>query len=155
MHLQAHCLGFLQMSRSRTTQCFCAIDTTAFSLVMVVLLLGIYIFGSAATPGFHAYSSWQRLPRTPHASAQPDFTNRDATVITVRRDGEFFLGNEEVALEQISSRLREQQSVSSGKSKVYLKVDENARYCLVKQVIDAVHSAGVQRITVLTRPPTL
>lgn len=84
-----------------------------------------------------------------HAGAVPHAARVDAIWITVERTGKVWFGNNRVTepsqiTEQIQLRLAQ-----GSERKIYLKVDQRARYGVVREVLKAVHSSGVEDIAFL------
>ncbi|MFZ0332797.1 MAG: biopolymer transporter ExbD [Candidatus Acidiferrales bacterium] len=84
--------------------------------------------------------NWENMP-----AAERD----DAVVVAVTRDGRFYLGNNEIALNTITSTVEDKISNKLDKT-VYVRADENAKYGDVKKVVDAVRDAGVDNVGLLT-----
>ncbi|MGB6484361.1 MAG: biopolymer transporter ExbD [Candidatus Acidiferrales bacterium] len=84
--------------------------------------------------------NWENMP-----AAERD----DAVVLAVTRDGNYYLGNNQIALNQITSTVEDKISNKLNKT-VYVRSDENAKYGDVKKVIDAVRDAGVDNVGLLT-----
>lgn len=141
----------LRMRRHKSQKCFCAIDATAFSSVMVVLLIAVYVFYSAAAPGFHEYIY---LPRVKHTTAQWGAASPDAMTLTIKESGRYFFGREQVTPEQIALKIQDHLDCGAPR-KIYLKVDYRTRYKVLAQVLNAIQYAGVERVAFLTQPPTL
>ncbi len=63
------------------------------------------------------------------------------------RDGQLYFGTDQISSSQIAPRIRE--GVSSGaEHRVYLRADARVRYYVVKTVLEAVQSAGVEDISI-------
>jgi biopolymer transport protein TolR len=84
--------------------------------------------------------NWENMP-----AAERD----DAVVVAVTRDGNYYLGNNEIALNQITSTVEDKISNKLDKT-VYVRADENAKYGDVKKIVDAVRDAGVDNVGLLT-----
>ena len=84
--------------------------------------------------------NWENMPQ-----AERD----DAVVVAVTRDGRFYLGNNEIALNTITSTVQDKLSNKLDKT-VYVRSDETAKYGDVKKVVDAVRDAGVENVGLLT-----
>jgi biopolymer transport protein TolR len=84
--------------------------------------------------------NWENMP-----AAERD----DAVVVAVTRDGRFYLGNNEIALNNITSNVEDKLANKLDKT-VYVRSDENAKYGDVKKVVDAVRDAGVDNVGLLT-----
>jgi biopolymer transport protein ExbD/biopolymer transport protein TolR len=108
---------------------FCSIDASALAAVMLVLVVVMMIAQSAPHHGFGP-----DLPHASHAVSMSGANREDAMVIAVMRDGKVFLGNEHIRSDQLSSKVLDR----------------------LKEVLDGVRSAGIERIAFLVvqrRPP--
>lgn len=76
--------------------------------------------------------------------------NRDtALVIAITRDGNYFLGTKQIALESITETIRDE--IASGREKiVYVRSDARAKYGAVVKAVDEVRAAGVEDLALLT-----
>jgi biopolymer transport protein ExbD len=88
-----------------------------------------------------------QMPVTPTAPEIPDADRLDAVVVSVMANGHAFIGTKLVEFTQLAETLRSQLQ---GKSPVYLKLDSRVSYETFMKVIDAVHTAGVPKIGLLT-----
>jgi biopolymer transport protein TolR len=73
----------------------------------------------------------------------------DAVVVAITRDGRYFLGNNEIAINTLTSTVEDKMSNKLSKT-VYIRADENAKYGDVKKVVDAVRDAGIDNVGLLT-----
>jgi biopolymer transport protein TolR len=73
----------------------------------------------------------------------------DAVVVAITRDGRYFLGNNEIAINTLTSTVQDKMSNKLSKT-VYIRADENAKYGDVKKVVDAVRDAGIDNVGLLT-----
>jgi len=121
------------------------IDPTVFAVVSVILLcafMGV-VPGTGCRTGLDLY-------RARHAVAIPRALRKDAITISVNRDGRVFLELDQLPVEALSDQIRE--SVRKGAEKrIYLNVDQRAKYGTIADVIDQTHVSGVQNVTILTR----
>jgi biopolymer transport protein ExbD len=79
----------------------------------------------------------------------------DAIIVAVTRDGGIYLGNNEITLDQITDQVKDQISNRLDKT-VYIRADARAKYGDVVKAVDAVRSAGVEDLGLLTEklPPS-
>ena len=73
----------------------------------------------------------------------------DAIVIAVARDGRIYLGSQQVVLDQITSMVQDRIANRLDKT-VYVRSDARAKYGDVVAVVDAIRSAGVDQLGLLT-----
>lgn len=124
---------------------------------MTVVILTLLTIEMVAFPmgwGHHGVSI--DLPKTYHPINMLGANREDAIVIGILRDGKVFLGKEQVTatglLDKINGRLNQH-----AERKVYIKADARVQYATVSMVLDAVSSAGIEKIGFLTdrrRNPT-
>lgn len=73
----------------------------------------------------------------------------DAVVVAITRDGRYYLGNNEIALNSLTSTVEDKMSNKLNKT-VYIRSDANAKYGDVKKVVDSVRDAGIDNVGLLT-----
>lgn len=79
----------------------------------------------------------------------PNADRDDAIIVAVSHDGHYYLGNQDIALDQITSTVKDRIANRLDKE-VYVRSDERAKYGDVKKVVDAVRDAGVDNLGLLT-----
>jgi biopolymer transport protein ExbD len=73
----------------------------------------------------------------------------DAMIGMVARDGNVYFRSETLSPQELTPRIR--QCLRTGSERrVYLRADARVRYEAVKPVLEAIQSAGVEDISVLT-----
>jgi biopolymer transport protein ExbD len=123
----------------------CRIDVTAFAAVMVALVgmfLGIYGFVD------HRDRISVDLAHVSSPAPMQSELREDVMEVAVTRDGKIYFGLEQIMIDNLSDRIRE-SARQGAEPKVYIRADMRARYGGVKQVIDAVQSAGIENIAFL------
>ena len=90
-----------------------------------------------------------QLPVTASAVAVPRADNQDALVVAVTADGTTYLGVDRVATSALADRVRTLLSARSDKT-LYIKADARVPYARVVEIMDAVRTTGVDRLTFLT-----
>jgi biopolymer transport protein ExbD len=73
----------------------------------------------------------------------------DAIVVAISRDGNIFIGNNEIKKEDILTQVKDRISDRLDKT-VYVKSDARAKYGRVVEVVDEIRSAGVDQLGLLT-----
>ena len=121
------------------------INVTPMVDVMLVLLIIFMVITPMLSKGVSV-----DLVRTRNPVAMDEADAEDALVVAVTRDGQIFLGrtklNEPGDLTQLVSDV-----VSNRIDKtVYIKCDARSRYERVVEVVNAVRSAGVDQVGLLT-----
>ena len=87
----------------------------------------------------------------------PNADKDDAVIVAISRDGNIFLGNKLMALDDISWQVRDRISGRLDKA-VFIKSDARTKYGDVVRVVDKVRSSGVESVGLLTdkvKPRTL
>jgi biopolymer transport protein ExbD len=100
------------------------------------------------------------LARTENAVAMDDASKEDAVTIAVTRDSRVFLGQDQVTLADLGTKVNDLLQNKTSKM-VYFRSDARAHYGTVEDAIDAVRTAGVDEVGLLTensfassKPPT-
>jgi biopolymer transport protein ExbD len=73
----------------------------------------------------------------------------DSVIISITRDGNFYLNADQVSVENVGSQVAELLADRAEKL-VYVKSDYRTTYGNVKDVVDSVRAAGVDQIGLLT-----
>ncbi len=93
------------------------------------------------------------LPKVSAAIVMENANKEDAIVVAVTRDGKTFLGGDQVSLEVLGARVADalaKKTEASADKTVYLRADNRANYGKVMDAIDAVRTAGVSQLGLLT-----
>jgi biopolymer transport protein ExbD/biopolymer transport protein TolR len=80
----------------------------------------------------------------------PDADKEDAIVVAVTRDGGVYLGQNKTSLDQLGVQVREKLADKPGKT-IYVRADARAQYLAVENAVDAVRTAGVDNVGLLTQ----
>ena len=83
-------------------------------------------------------------------TSMPDADKEDAIVVAVTRDGGVFLGQNKVAPSELGLQVRDKLSDKPGKT-IFIRADARAQYRAVEDAIDAVRTAGVEDVGLLTQ----
>jgi biopolymer transport protein TolR len=119
---------------------YCRVDAyplvgLSFSLFMIFAIL-------TASPPHHGGPD---LPRTRNASPMPRAVREDAQIVSVMPDGVIYYGNFRISTEELHDRIRE--SVRNGADrKIYIRADARAKYFNVKQVLNEISTAGIEKV---------
>ena len=89
------------------------------------------------------------LPKVKHSEPMPGAHREDATIVTVTRDGNVFVGNTQVQLADLPSQIAKSLA-QGGERKGYLKANARAKYGDVKAVIECTKGAGMENIRLIT-----
>ena len=99
------------------------------------------------------------LAKTNTAVAMNNASKQDAVTVAITRDSKVYLGQNQVNLGDLGSKVSDLLQNKTDKT-VYFRADERAHYGTVEDAIDAVRTAGVEEIGLLTennqtnKPPT-
>jgi biopolymer transport protein ExbD/biopolymer transport protein TolR len=78
----------------------------------------------------------------------PDANKEDSVVIAITRDGNVFLGANQVSLTDLGPKVADLLTNKTNKL-VYIRADARARYGTVQDVVDNVRTAGVDSLGLL------
>jgi biopolymer transport protein ExbD/biopolymer transport protein TolR len=90
------------------------------------------------------------MARVDNATNMPDADKEDAIVVAVTRDGGVFLGQNKTSIDQLGVQVREKLADKPGKT-IFIRADARAQYLAVENAIDAVRTAGVDDVGLLTQ----
>ena len=88
------------------------------------------------------------LPKVWHPKPMPGARREDALTVDILRDGMIYFGHGPTKPDDLPAQIRERVRWGAEK-KIYIRADGRARYGTVLEVLDAIHSAGVERIAFL------
>ncbi|HXB62099.1 MAG TPA: biopolymer transporter ExbD [Acidobacteriaceae bacterium] len=89
------------------------------------------------------------LPQTLTPEVMPDADKEDAIVVAVTRDGHTYLGAEQISLDDIGPQITDKLANKTSKE-VYMRADARAPYGRVMDAIDAIRTAGVEQLGLLS-----
>ena len=112
--------------------------------IMLVLLIIFMVVTPLFQPGEPV-----NLAKVDNPIEMPNAGKDDAIILAVSRDGSFFLGNTMIALDEVSSRVRDRISGRLDRT-VFVKSDGRAKYRDVVKLVDKVRLAGVDNVALLT-----
>jgi biopolymer transport protein ExbD len=110
-------------------------------LVLLIIMMVITpMLQNGVTVDMAQVRNWEDMP-----NAAKD----DAVIVAISRDGHFYLGNNEIALDQITSQIKDKLSGRLDKT-VFVRSDYRAKYGDCVKVVDAIRDAGVENVGLLT-----
>jgi biopolymer transport protein TolR len=130
-------------SSARVHRPLSEINVTPFVDVMLVLLVVFMVAAPMLQTGIDV-----NLPKT---TTQNLRMWEEPLVLTVRKDGTFFLARQEVALEDLETKLRAIFETSEDRD-LFLRADEAAPYGMVAKGLAAAREAGAKRLGMVTEP---
>jgi biopolymer transport protein ExbD/biopolymer transport protein TolR len=120
------------------------INVTPMVDVMLVLLIIFMVITPMLQKGVSV-----DLARVQNPRSMADADKEDAVVLAVSRDGKIYLGSTPIAIDQITTTVKERLANKLDKT-VYVKSDARTRYGDVVTVVDNVRAAGVDALGLLT-----
>lgn len=120
------------------------INVTPMADVMLVLLIIFMVITPMLQKGTPV-----ELAKTQNPVDMPDADHDDAVLVAVTRDGKFWLGQDRVNIEDLAAKVGDLLSAKMDKT-VFVRSDYRSRYGDVKQVVDTIRSAGVDKVGLLT-----
>lgn len=115
---------------------------------MVDVMLVLLIIFMVVTPLLQKGASVD-LAKTNNPVAMQDADKEDAVLIAITRNGKVFLGQDSIAPNQLTTKVRDKLEKKTDK-RVFVKADAHAKYGDVVEVVDNVRSAGVDELGLLT-----
>jgi biopolymer transport protein TolR len=120
------------------------INVTPMVDVMLVLLIIFMVITPMLQKGVSV-----DLAKVNSPEAMPDADKEDALIVAVMRDGQIFFGNDKIAADQLTQKVKDRLTNRVDK-RVYVRADARAKYGSVVEVVDNVRSAGVDDLGLLT-----
>ncbi len=90
------------------------------------------------------------MAKVANAVPMPDADKDDAIVVAITRDGGVYLGQDKIATDELGVKVRDKLADTPGKT-IYIRADARAQYRAVEDAIDAVRTAGVDEVGLLTQ----
>lgn len=120
------------------------INVTPFVDVMLVLLIIFMVAAPMMTQGVDV--------DLPEVNAPPVDTEQDPLVVSITLEGQVFINDINVPLEDLEERLSKIAENLQGNIHVLLKADENVSYGTVVKAMAAIKAAGVRGLGMITDP---
>ncbi len=125
------------------------INVVPMADIMLVMLIIFMVITPMLQKGFSV-----EMAKTDNPRDMKDADKDDAVMLAVSRDGRYYLGNQQVLLEQVVEKVSEMLEERLDKS-VYVKSDARARYGDVVKLVDEIRAVGVDQIGLLTEQRAL
>jgi biopolymer transport protein TolR len=90
------------------------------------------------------------MAKVDNPTNMPDADKEDAIVVAVTRDGGVFLGQNKIAVSELGAQVQQKLADKPGKT-IYIRADARAQFLAVENAIDAVRTAGVDDVGLLTQ----
>ena len=120
------------------------INVTPMVDVMLVLLIIFMVVTPMLQKGMNV-----EMAKANNPIAMEDADKDDAVLVVVTRQNKVFLDTEEVSIETLGTKVQDKLANRADK-KIYIKADQAAKYGRVVEVVDAVRTAGVDQVGLLT-----
>ena len=91
------------------------------------------------------------MVRVENTTNMPDADKEDAIVVAITRDGNVFLGQNKTAVSELGRQVSAKLADKIGNKTIYIRADARAQYRAVEDAIDAVRTAGVEDVGLLTQ----
>ena len=115
---------------------------------MADIMLVLLIIFMVVTPMLQKSVSVD-MARTVNTRSMKDADRDDAVYVTITRDGNVFLGSDQVRLEELLGQVQDMIASRADKT-VYLKSDMRAKYETVVDVVNEIRAAGVDQLGLIT-----
>lgn len=119
------------------------INVTPFVDVMLVLLVIFMVTAPIIQQGVEV--------NLPQAKASPVQDREDPLIVTISRDGQVYLNDNEMTPDELRSKLEANRRLNPGKA-VYLRADREVRYGSVMAAIGEIKAAGIERLGMMAAP---
>jgi biopolymer transport protein ExbD len=123
------------------------INVTPMVDVMLVLLIIFMVITPLADQKVNV-----TLAHTQTAVAMDNASKQDAITIAITRDSKVYLGQDQTTLADLGTKVTDLLQNKTDKT-VFFRADERSHYGTVEDAIDAVRTAGVEEIGLLTENP--
>jgi biopolymer transport protein TolR len=120
------------------------INVTPMVDVMLVLLIIFMVITPMLQHGVSV-----DMAKVNNPEQMPDADKEDALIVAVMRGGDVFFGNDKIAVDQLTAKLKDKLANRPNKL-VYVKADARAKFGSVVDVVDNVRAAGVDQLGLLT-----
>ena len=134
-----------EVSSGRESSAISQINVTPLVDVMLVLLVIFMVTAPIIQQGVQV-----NLPQT-QSNAIPG--TEEHLVVTVAKNGKIYLNDNAMTLGELGIKLRAIKKLQADKQ-VYLRADQDVRYGVVMNTIAAIKQAGIEKLGMVTRPPS-
>jgi biopolymer transport protein ExbD/biopolymer transport protein TolR len=90
------------------------------------------------------------MAKVDNPTNMPDADKEDAIVVAITRDGTVYLGQNKASVSELGGMVRNKLAAVPGKT-IFVRADARAQYRAVEDAIDAVRTAGVDDVGLLTQ----
>src|SRR3989338_445242 len=132
-------------SSQRNGSTISQINVTPLVDVMLVLLVIFMVTAPIIQQGVQV-----NLPQA-KAGAIPG--KEEQLVVAIARNGRIYLNDNPMTLPELGKKLRAISKIRRDKE-VYLRADQDVRYGIVMRTIAEIKQAGIEKLGMVTRPPS-
>lgn len=135
----------MDASSSRESTTISQINVTPLVDVMLVLLVIFMVTAPIIQQGVQV--------NLPQARSGGIPGTEEHLVVTVAKNGRIYLNDNAMSLPELGEKLRAIRKIQADKQ-VYLRADQDVRYGVVMQTIAEIKQAGIEKLGMVTRPPS-
>jgi biopolymer transport protein TolR len=132
-------------SSSREGTTISQINVTPLVDVMLVLLVIFMVTAPIIQQGVQV-----NLPQT---KASAIAGSEEPLIVTVAKDGKIYLNDNVIGLSDLGTKLTAIRKLQADKQ-VYLRADQDVRYGTVMKTIAEIKQAGIEKLGMVSRPPS-
>ena len=121
------------------------INVTPLVDVMLVLLVIFMVTAPIIQQGVQV-----NLPQT---KASAIAGSEEPLIVTVAKDGKIYLNDNVIGLADLGTKLTAIRKLQADKQ-VYLRADQDVRYGTVMKTIAEIKQAGIEKLGMVSRPPS-
>jgi biopolymer transport protein TolR len=132
-------------SSSREGTTISQINVTPLVDVMLVLLVIFMVTAPIIQQGVQV-----NLPQT---KASAIAGSEEPLIVTVAKDGKIYLNDNVIGLADLGAKLSAIRKLQADKQ-VYLRADQDVRYGTVMKTIAEIKQAGIEKLGMISRPPS-
>ncbi|HXT53670.1 MAG TPA: protein TolR [Candidatus Eisenbacteria bacterium] len=132
-------------SSSREGTTISQINVTPLVDVMLVLLVIFMVTAPIIQQGVQV-----NLPQT---KASAIAGSEEPLIVTVAKDGKIYLNDNVIGLADLGTKLTAIRKLQADKQ-VYLRADQDVRYGTVMKTIAEIKQAGIEKLGMVSRPPS-
>ena len=132
-------------SSSREGTTISQMNVTPLVDVMLVLLVIFMVTAPIIQQGVQV-----NLPQT---KASAIAGSEEPLIVTVAKDGKIYLNDNVIGLSDLGTKLSAIRKLQADKQ-VYLRADQDVRYGTVMKTIAEIKQAGIEKLGMVSRPPS-
>jgi biopolymer transport protein TolR len=132
-------------SSSREGNTISQINVTPLVDVMLVLLVIFMVTAPIIQQGVQV--------NLPQSKASAIAGSEEPLIVTVAKDGKIYLNDNVIGLSDLGTKLTAIRKLQADKQ-VYLRADQDVRYGTVMKTIAEIKQAGIEKLGMVSRPPS-